>query len=76
MSLLGCVNNPENLSETRKNKQLKSSGYNVLRGALEDVLPTLDLSKYVVYISCVLEYVSDLQLIMSYLNQVPPENML
>ena len=26
MSLIGCVNNPENLSETRKNKQLKSSG--------------------------------------------------
>ena len=24
MSLIGCVNNPENLSETRKNKQLKS----------------------------------------------------
>lgn len=39
-----------------------------LKGSLEYYLPLIDLSKYVVYISCVLEYVDDIDLILSYLR--------
>jgi hypothetical protein len=48
---------------------------NGIKGKLEDVLPTLDLSRYVVFISCVLEYVDDLPKIVSYLEKMDPKNL-
>ena len=44
---------------------------NGVKARLEDYLPTINLDEYVIYISCVLEYVDDLPLILSYLNKVP-----
>jgi len=41
---------------------------------LEDFVKN-NLDDYIIYISCVLEYTTDLPLIQSYLNKVPPENL-
>lgn len=46
-----------------------------IKSKLEDYLPTINLNDYVIYISCVLEYTSDLPLIESYLNKVPPQDL-
>ena len=46
---------------------------NTIKGRLEDNLT--NLNDYVVYISCVLEYVDDLNLISSYLNKMDPKNL-
>ena len=43
---------------------------NAIKGRLEDIIPTLNLNEYVIYISCVLEYLDNLPLVMSYLNKV------
>ena len=43
---------------------------NAIKGRLEDIISTLNLNEYVIYISCVLEYLDDLPLVMSYLNKV------
>lgn len=46
-----------------------------LEGALESMLPKMDLRRYIVYVSCTLEYVDDLPLILTYLKRVPQKNM-
>jgi hypothetical protein len=48
---------------------------NGVKARLEDYLPTINLDEYVIYISCVLEYVDDLPLILSYLNKVPSNDL-
>ena len=46
-----------------------------IKGRLEEKLRGIDLSRTVVYISCVLEYVNDLPLILGYLNKMDPNNL-
>ena len=48
---------------------------NSIKAKLEDVISEIDLSKYVIYISCVLEYVDELPKILSYLNKVDRKNI-
>jgi hypothetical protein len=48
---------------------------NALQGKLEDLIKQIDINKYVVYISCVLEYLEDLPLIISYLKDMDPNNL-
>ena len=48
---------------------------NAIKGRLEDILPTLNLNEYVIYISCVLEYVDDLNSIMVHLNKVNKDDL-
>lgn len=48
---------------------------NGIKGKLEELLQTLKLDDYVVYISCVLEYVDDLELILSYLTKMNHKNL-
>jgi len=43
---------------------------NKLKSRLEDAIQTINLNEYVMYISCVLEYVDDLPLILNYLNKI------
>lgn len=46
-----------------------------IKGSLEDVLPTINLDEYVVFISCVLEYVTDIQLVVNHLSKMNHENL-
>lgn len=46
-----------------------------IKGRLEDNIKKLKLKNYVVYISCVLEYVDDLPLIMSYLDKMNQDDL-
>ena len=46
-----------------------------IKGRLEDNIKELELEKYVVYISCVLEYVDDLPLIMDYLDKMNQDDL-
>ena len=48
---------------------------NSIKAKLEDVISEIDLSKYVIYISGVLEYVDELPKILSYLNKVDRKNI-
>ena len=48
---------------------------NAIKGKLEDILPTLNLNEYVIYISCVLEYVDDLDSIMTHLNKLNKDDL-
>ena len=48
---------------------------NAIKGKLEDILPTLNLNEYVIYISCVLEYVDDLNGIMTHLNKLNKDDL-
>jgi hypothetical protein len=45
------------------------------KSKLEDACSHLNFDNYVVFISCVLEYVDDLPLIMKYLNRMNPDNL-
>ncbi len=47
----------------------------ILKGSMEELLPVIDLSKYIVYISCVLEYVNDLPVFLESLKQVRKGNL-
>ncbi len=46
-----------------------------IKGRLEDKIPNINLNEYVVFISCVLEYVDDLPLIHTYLSHMNPNNL-
>lgn len=46
-----------------------------IRGRIEDVLPAMDLSRYVVFISCVLEYADDLERVCTELSRVEPGDL-
>jgi hypothetical protein len=46
-----------------------------IKEKLENVVQRIDLNGYIVFISCVLEYVDDLPLIVSYLNKMDPKNL-
>ena len=48
---------------------------NSIKGRLEDTIKDLVLDDYVVYISCVLEYIDDIDLVMSYLNKMNQEDL-
>lgn len=48
---------------------------NAIKGRLEDEIKKIDVNKYVIYVSCVLEYVDDLPLILSYLDNMNFENL-
>lgn len=48
---------------------------NSIKGRLEDTIESINLDEYVVYISCVLEYVDDLDYIMNYLNQMDKNDL-
>lgn len=48
---------------------------NTFKGRLEDAVTEFKLDKYVIYISCVLEYVDDIDFIAAHLRSVPPENL-
>ena len=41
-----------------------------VKAKLEDIITKINLDEYVIYISCVLEYVDELPKILSYLNKV------
>jgi hypothetical protein len=57
----GCPNAPE--------------GTIVHKDAVENVLPTLDLSEYVIFQSCVFEYVESFERVKSLLHHVPHEDL-
>lgn len=61
IDLNGCPGSPENVK--------------IIKGRLEDILPTLNLDDYVIFISCVLEYVDDLPKIIQELNKVDYRNI-
>jgi hypothetical protein len=42
---------------------------------LESYLKSINLDEYIIYISCVLEYIPDILVILEYLNRVPKENL-
>ncbi len=46
-----------------------------LKGKLEDHISTINLDTHVVFISCVLEYVDDIDYIMSYLNEMDQDDL-
>ena len=46
-----------------------------IKGRLEDNISTLNLDEYVVYISCVLEYVDDLDFIKKYLDKMDQNDL-
>jgi hypothetical protein len=46
-----------------------------IKGRLEDTIGTLKLEEYVIYVSCVLEYVDDLDYINTFLDKVKPEDL-
>jgi len=48
---------------------------NSIEAKLEDIISEIDLNEYVIYISCVLEYVDELPKILSYLNKVNKKNI-
>lgn len=48
---------------------------NSIEAKLEDVISKINLNEYVIYISCVLEYVDKLPKILSYLNKVDRKNI-
>lgn len=48
---------------------------NKIKISLEDFVENYNLDDYVIYISCVLEYVDDIDLIVGKLNQVNKENL-
>ena len=43
---------------------------NGIKGYLENVIKDINMNDYVVYISCVLEYVDDIEEILKYLNRI------
>lgn len=45
------------------------------KGRVEDILPRMDLSNRVVFISCVLEFVDDMELIAKTLSKLDPEDL-
>jgi hypothetical protein len=48
---------------------------NSIKGKLEDIISEINLNEYVIYISCVLEYIDKLPKILSYLNKVNKKNI-
>lgn len=48
---------------------------NSLKNKLEDVIDTINLDDYVIYISCVLEYVDDIDKIINKINSVDPKDL-
>ena len=46
-----------------------------IKGRLEDVIEDINLNEYVVYISCVLEYVDDLELINRHLDKMDQNDL-
>jgi hypothetical protein len=46
-----------------------------IKGRLEDTIANIKLDEYVIYISCVLEYVDDLEYIQNFLNKVDPKDL-
>ena len=46
-----------------------------IKTKLEDIISKIDLNEYVIYISCVLEYVDELPKILSYLNKVDSQDI-
>ena len=46
-----------------------------IKGRLEDTIGTLKLEEYVIYVSCVLEYVDDLDYINTFLDKVKPDDL-
>ncbi len=48
---------------------------NGIKGSLEDVFPTMNLNDYIVFISCVLEYVDDIELVTNQLSRMNPKNL-
>ena len=46
-----------------------------IKGRLEDTIATINLGEHIVFISCVLEYVDDLDYIMSYLDKMDQNDL-
>ena len=61
LDLTGCPKAPE--------------GVKVYKGKLEDILPTIDLSERVVFISCTLEYVDDIRGIIDRLHGMERDDL-
>jgi hypothetical protein len=53
-------------------EQTRSKKY---KGKVEDILPQMDLSKRIVFISCVLEYVDDIEKVNSILSQMDQQDI-
>jgi len=48
---------------------------NSIKTKLEDIISEINLDEYIIYISCVLEYVDELPKILSYLNKVDSKDI-
>jgi hypothetical protein len=48
---------------------------NGIKGKLEDIIKNINLDDYIIYISCVLEYVDDFPLILNYLNKINQDDL-
>jgi hypothetical protein len=46
-----------------------------IKGRLEDNLTDINLNEYIIYISCVLEYVDDIEYIQTFLDKVDPDDL-
>ena len=46
-----------------------------MKGRLEDTITDVNLNEYIIYISCVLEYVDDIEYIQTFLDKVDPEDL-
>ena len=47
-----------------------------IKGRLEDTITDIKLNEYIIYISCVLEYVDDIEYIQTFLKKVDPDENL
>lgn len=46
-----------------------------MKGRLEDTITDINLNEYIIYISCVLEYVDDIEYIQTFLDKVDPNDL-
>jgi hypothetical protein len=48
---------------------------NGVKSDLESYLKSIDLNEYIVFISCTIEYIPDINIILEYLDKIPQENL-
>lgn len=48
---------------------------NGVKSDLESYLKSIDLNEYIIFISCTIEYIPDISVILEYLNKVPKDNL-
>jgi len=48
---------------------------NGIKSDLESYLKSIDLNEYIIFISCTIEYIPNISVILEYLNKVPKDNL-